>query len=252
MPDRDHMGGSALLTAAVEGGNPVESILTWLVLGLLVLVALIVEGIPPALAVAGLTLFVATLLLLRGRRKWAIVLVAVADLAFLVVSMPHLLTAIAEPTSTGEFVAAGGMLAAGVGVLVSLRTVFDNDRPGRTTGVVFGGLTVVALALAYYGVVRLMSEDIEPRRPDHELIADGQWFSQVEITLRAGSIDLELINNDLGVHTFVIDEFDVSVMLPGGAIKTVNFTAPPGEYEYYCSMPDHTMMRGRLIVLEHF
>ena len=79
-------------------------------------------------------------------------------------------------------------------------------------------------------------------------------FGQAELTIPANTeVTINLPNKGAAVHNFVIDELGVkSEDPPGGATTSVTFSAPAGEYEFYCSQPGHKEagMVGKLIVTE--
>ena len=52
-------------------------------------------------------------------------------------------------------------------------------------------------------------------------------------------VTLLLPNLGAAPHNFSIDALDVSVDIAAGETKEVTFTAPEGEYEYYCNIPGH-------------
>jgi nitrite reductase (NO-forming) len=80
-------------------------------------------------------------------------------------------------------------------------------------------------------------------------------FTQKELVVPANTeITINLVNNGVSTHNFVIDELGVnSGDYSPGQTGTVTFnTGAPGEYEYYCSIPGHREagMVGKLIVVE--
>lgn len=52
-------------------------------------------------------------------------------------------------------------------------------------------------------------------------------------------VTILLPNLGATAHNFSIDALDVSVNIPAGETAEVTFTAPEGEYEYYCNVPGH-------------
>jgi uncharacterized cupredoxin-like copper-binding protein/mono/diheme cytochrome c family protein len=52
-------------------------------------------------------------------------------------------------------------------------------------------------------------------------------------------VTILLPNLGAAPHNFAIDALDISVDIAPGETKEVSFTAPEGEYEYYCNVPGH-------------
>jgi nitrite reductase (NO-forming) len=76
-------------------------------------------------------------------------------------------------------------------------------------------------------------------------------FSPNEIETTEGEVALTLNNLDPFPHDVTIDELDVRLLVDANASITASFTAPPGIYEFYCSIPGHREagMVGTLTVL---
>jgi uncharacterized cupredoxin-like copper-binding protein/mono/diheme cytochrome c family protein len=66
-------------------------------------------------------------------------------------------------------------------------------------------------------------------------------FNPTTLTVPADTeITVQLPNAGASVHNFNIDELQVhSEDIDGGAAGEVTFSAPAGDYEYYCSVPGH-------------
>jgi uncharacterized cupredoxin-like copper-binding protein/mono/diheme cytochrome c family protein len=52
-------------------------------------------------------------------------------------------------------------------------------------------------------------------------------------------VTILLPNLGVTIHNFSIDALDIDVDIAPGETKEVTFTAPEGEYEYYCNVPGH-------------
>lgn len=85
---------------------------------------------------------------------------------------------------------------------------------------------------------------------DIRLASQNTAFSKKTLTAPAGPIGVYMVNRDLFWHTFTIDALHVDLRVPVNAERRVEFTAPPGTYEYYCRIPGHTLagMKGTLTV----
>ncbi|MBA2598015.1 MAG: cupredoxin domain-containing protein [Chloroflexia bacterium] len=66
------------------------------------------------------------------------------------------------------------------------------------------------------------------------------YFEPKEIEVPSDTeITILLPNLGASLHNFSIDALDISVDIAPGATEEVTFTAPEGEYEYYCNVPGH-------------
>ena len=77
------------------------------------------------------------------------------------------------------------------------------------------------------------------------------YFEPRELTIPANTpVRFVLPNLGAAPHDFTIDALDVHVTQMPGETKEIEITAPPGEYEFYCSVPGHREagMVGKLIV----
>jgi uncharacterized cupredoxin-like copper-binding protein/mono/diheme cytochrome c family protein len=66
------------------------------------------------------------------------------------------------------------------------------------------------------------------------------YFEPTEIDVPSDTeVTILLPNLGAAPHNFSIDALDISVDIAPGETKEVTFTAPEGEYEYYCNVPGH-------------
>ncbi len=83
---------------------------------------------------------------------------------------------------------------------------------------------------------------------------NGQPFSfdPKEIKVKKGDMVIITFHNKLGMHDWVLDEFNVRTkQLKAGETETISFVAnKTGTFEFYCSVGNHRMMgmKGNLIV----
>lgn len=235
--------------------QPLEWLLTWIVLAGLVLLALTFEGSSPLLWLIGLSMLIGAILMLRGNRRLGALSIAIGDGLFLGWAAPYLFGAVLEPLSTGEYVAAAVFLVAGISVLVGVGAVFREEDESSQRSLVplaGGALLVVGLAFSYAGVSRLLTDDIAPQRADLVLRTEELWYSVSDVTFGSGALEFVIDNQDLNIHSFVIDDLQVSTTVPGGASRAVAFEAQPGRYIYYCDVPGHDQMKGTLTVQGDF
>lgn len=83
-----------------------------------------------------------------------------------------------------------------------------------------------------------------------ELGVENLAYSSTSLSAPAGEISVRMQNHDLFWHTFTIEALNVDMKVPMRASGVVRFSAPPGSYTYYCSIPGHEMlgMKGTLVV----
>ncbi len=85
-----------------------------------------------------------------------------------------------------------------------------------------------------------------------EVIALDIAFDKQEMRIPADTeVTVTLRNDGMLEHDWVVDELNAMIdVLQSGEMGSVTFTAPAGEYEYYCSVPGHREagMVGTLIV----
>jgi plastocyanin len=76
-------------------------------------------------------------------------------------------------------------------------------------------------------------------------------FSPSDLEAHEGDITLSLHNLDAFPHDFTIDELGVAIAVEANASVDATFSASPGVYEFYCSIPGHreSGMVGTLTVL---
>ena len=107
---------------------------------------------------------------------------------------------------------------------------------------VIGLLTIVAL------VVRFTYDEPARGSGDVTISADDNEFVPDRTDAGSGRVTVVVENEDLSIHTFEIEDLDVSHYLPGGVRSEVTFDASPGTYEYFCAIPGHEDMKGTLQV----
>jgi plastocyanin len=83
----------------------------------------------------------------------------------------------------------------------------------------------------------------------HDLVVatEGDSFSPARLAAPAGEVSVFVDNGDAARHTFTMDALGVDLEVPAGHNARVTFSAPPGAYEYFCSVPGHEDMRGTLV-----
>lgn len=86
------------------------------------------------------------------------------------------------------------------------------------------------------------------------ITSKGLSFDPKQIEVNKGDTVRITYVNTMGVHDFVIDEFDVATsQIPAGQMEIVTFVADKaGTFEYYCSVGTHRQqgMWGMLTVKE--
>ena len=82
------------------------------------------------------------------------------------------------------------------------------------------------------------------------MTTENMAYSNASLISNAGQVGVRLNNKDLFWHTFTIDALGVDLKVPVNGDEAVTFTAAPGTYDFYCTIPGHAQMgmRGTLIV----
>lgn len=83
------------------------------------------------------------------------------------------------------------------------------------------------------------------------VVAGDMFFEPAELSIGAGSIAIELVNDGAIVHNLVIEQTGTKVVeAQGGASNTGTVTLEPGTYTFYCDIPGHRQagMEGTLEV----
>jgi plastocyanin len=206
-----------------------------------------------ALVLSGLTVLGLALTRLRSGLAGALLLgVLFADISFWTISgaVNNFIyreqgLALLLPSYLGIISLTGLLAAVGTAVKRS-RTV----QPSRLAPLL-GGTALVLLVLVSAASIWMGTASAAPgQESELALGSSSMLYSSSDLTARAGEITLRLGNDDLWWHTFTIDELDVDLQVPMRAERSVTFSAPPGEYRFYCSIPGHEAlgMHGTLTV----
>ena len=203
-------------------------------------------------AAVGVATIVATALLgFRSGRVGAVVLgLLFVDVGFFTGAAA--ITNLADRASPAVTIAPGVLAAIAVpGLAAAVAVVARGSRatvPSRLAGIlpVVAGIALVALGAISFAT----GGGATPAGPEVlRLEVSGARFSQSELTATGRAVTVQITNHDLFWHTFTIADLGVDMKLPVGGDKEVTFTAAPGTYTYFCSVPGHSaFMHGVLIV----
>jgi plastocyanin len=75
--------------------------------------------------------------------------------------------------------------------------------------------------------------------PSLTIVSQNTAFSTRTLDAPSGQVTVTLDNEDPFVHNFTIDALGVKVEAKGNQTSSGSFDAPPGTYEFYCSIPGH-------------
>ena len=184
-----------------------------------------------------------------GRVGYALLVLLGADIAFFTVletvgniAQPSELLALAIPTA----LAATALVVLAASLVLLLGQPLTRQFAGRLTFALAGA----AVAVLAVGVVLSSRGQTASSAGGILLRAQGQAFSQTQLTAPSGAVTVTMANGDLFYHTFTIDQLGVNVYVPVGGERTVTFHAPPGAYHFYCAIPGHAGlgMQGTLTV----
>jgi len=215
-------------------------------LSLLSVLALSQELIPPVLIFGVLYLVIAGAVWRLAQNRWVSIAGAVLVVLGLAGNAPFLIEDLAHPETWGSFGPAAIMVVGAVTAVGAAVMAYRNAPAEGTRSFSMGaaGLGVV-LVLATVAL-SLTASNETAEAGDVSIAADGAEFPEsVEV---ASGTWLHLENRDLFRHTFVIEDQDVKVEMPGGKDRRVQIDLPAGEYRFICDVPGHERMEGTLTV----
>lgn len=223
---------------------------TQLVLALTLVAIVAVNGvfIPPPVVFAILAAAMCGALLRWGTRRWVYALAAVFSGVFLASSVPFFVEDLAHPeTFFSFFLACLAGIAAAVGIVGGLMAA-TGRAPRAPRAVAGAGAALAAVALAVSLVATLNVEADSRAAGDIVVVAEDYEFAPGTLSLPAGRVGIYIENEDLVRHTFVVEGTDAKQELPGSTGRRLELDLPPGEYRFYCDVPGHENMDGRLTV----
>jgi len=138
-----------------------------------------------------------------------------------------------------------------VGLLAAAAFLISRGNQAAGTGVARG---VAALALVVILVVAGVAAASASRTTTSGnaivISATNARFSATTLTANHGTVTVDFTNNDLFWHTFTVPALGVDIRAPVKGSRQVSFNAPPGTYEFFCSIPGHKQigMKGTLII----
>lgn len=223
---------------------------TQLVLALALAAIVLVNGvfIPPLVVFAILAIAMCGALLRWGTRRWLFVLAAVLSGVFLISGVPFFIEDVAHPeTFFSFFLACLAAIAAAAGIVAGLMAA-TGRAPRAPRAVAVAGAALVAVTFAVSLVATLNVEADARAAGDIIVVAEDYEFAPGTLSLPAGRVGIYIENEDLVRHTFVVEGTDAKQELPGSTGRRLELDLPPGEYRFYCDVPGHENMDGRLTV----
>jgi plastocyanin len=173
-----------------------------------------------------------------------------ADVAFWMV--PAAATNAVNHSSLGSILLPGILgTTAIVGLLGAAGFLISRGNQAAGRGVARG---VAALALAVIlvmaGVAAATASTFTLSGKAIVISATNARFSATTLTVDHGTVTVDFTNNDLFWHTFTVPALGVDIRTPVKGHSQVSFNAPPGTYEFFCTIPGHKQigMRGTLII----
>ena len=116
-----------------------------------------------------------------------------------------------------------------------------------------GATAVVVVLLLLSGVLHIVSLETVGAQEKAGAIAVGMkdtQFHPTEVAVQAGQpATLVVKNDDLVVHTFIVEELGINEVIIAGSEKLIAITATsPGSFAYVCEIFGHEAMKGTLVV----
>jgi plastocyanin len=200
-------------------------------------------------AAMGALFAVATALVGRGLHRVGSFVLAALCLNLLFWLVPATYSNVAHDGELGAVGVPAVLVAVAILALGSL-VGWAADMDERS---VLGLVALLVLAVAAVIVVPRVSDvgtSDRAERGDLRLSARTTAFSTDELDASAGTIGVVLENHDLFWHTFTVRQLDVEIRVPVRGSRRVSFAAPPGTYQFVCSIPGHEAagMKGKLVV----
>lgn len=140
------------------------------------------------------------------------------------------------------------------GLIAAIASIVNRSQPeaGRTGAPRVGAVLAASFALAIAVSAGAGPAEKSPAAIPSTigLTTESMAYSNTHLASAPGQVSLRLNNKDLFWHTFTIDSLGVDLKVPVNGDETVTFTAAPGTYEFYCTIPGHAQlgMRGTLVV----
>lgn len=235
--ERDPAGGSGW--TRLLRGSAIAAIVV------VVIVNVVAGIIPPLLVFAAV--WVGGVIWLRRATRGPAILLLVGFIAFLGLSAPFILPTLTVPASAGDFILnVASAVAALVGIVAAVAVLRRRTGPSgapRAVALAAVGLFVVATVFSIVSFVTY--EDATQEQGDVTLVAKDIEFQDTSLSASSGEVSVFVENKDSTLHTFTIDELDVSLDIPAGKKARVTFDAEPGSYEFYC-IPHEGDMEGTL------
>ena len=231
---------------------------------LLVLGILVLTTDDPSIIVVLAIFFVPSFLiagLMWQFARWAVVVGAVWALLSTLAAIAFMAPGLFFPSSFFDFglglpivVSAIVALVAAITANIQYRRGTIAASSGKGARRTFATLTIVVVALmalsAVLHVSSLSTVSAEDKVGALEVEIKDFDFSPTALTASAGQGATVVVkNNDFPVHTFTIEELDISVTVVSGAEKLVELPAlTAGTYQYTCEVEGHQDMTGTLTV----
>lgn len=180
-------------------------------------------------------------------RRWVLILATALAALALVGSLPYVLGDLSHPESGWAFVpSALAIVALLVAVLAGIAaTLRASDAPARALA---ASAVALAVVLTLVGVVATLRVEDDPRAEGDIVVQAKDTRYPRTVAANAGEVGLYLENKDLIRHTFVIDDRDVRLELPGSASRHIRVALTAGTYAFHCDIPGHESMKGTIEV----
>lgn len=169
-------------------------------------------------------------------------------LATVLTNVPFVLEDLSHPESAFGFsTTLLTLLASILAVLVGITAWRSlSERTASRATVAAGAILVVGIAVST--ILALGLEDDPAEAGDIPLSADAAEWVPESLNATAGTVAVYVENLDPIRHTFAIDALDLEVELPASTGRRIEFTAPAGSYEFFCTVPGHENMVGTIEV----
>lgn len=202
--------------------------------------------IPPVLVI-GLIFLVFSFFLNGDRRRLGLAYSIVTAIAFLG-NVPVIVDDLVRVDSAPTFILTlVSLLAAVVAVVAGLGAFF------RWATTPIRGVLIAAVSLLAVGAVVSVFASANTTNDvaldgDVTVVAQSVKFNPEAVMVGESASGVWIDNKDGIYHTFTIEALGIDVEIPALKSRRVDLTAPPGTYEYICTIAGHESMTGVLVV----
>lgn len=215
----------------------------------LLIMVILAGGFEPFLFVIALVTLIAAYVGRRFPRRAGPITVLVVMTLLVLMNAPAILEDLAHPESFTNFALFGTvpLTFAFVGIIASVAVLLSR-RDAAASTVAYAAAGIIVITVAWSAIATLAVSDDDLVAGDLRLVAEEVEFAPVSLTGSGDTVGVFIENKDPVRHTFTIESLDLEVELPASTDRRVEIDAPPGSYEFVCTVLGHDDMKGTLTI----